>query len=85
MKTFRAQVFEAIDREREYQLYKWGNKEHSVPGWLLIMESELKEAKEGWVRGNGDSDALEELLQIVAVGVAALEQHGPVERIEINR
>jgi len=84
MKNLREIVFDAISREREYQISKWGQNEHDVPGWLLIMEAELKEAKEAWVKRNGDSAALEEILQVVAVGVAALEQHGPVERFEVQ-
>lgn len=79
----RSDVFAAIDRERAWQEHKWGtNAEHphSVGEWLLIAEAELAEAKQAWVKGNGDGDALRELLQVAAVAVAALEQHGLIER-----
>jgi len=69
--------------EREYQDKKWGTVEerpHDVAGWLLIMEGELAEAKQAWIKGVGDKDALLEILQVIAVGVACLEQHGVVER-----
>jgi hypothetical protein len=79
----RADVFAAIDRERAWQELKWGtNTEHphTVGEWLLIVEAELAEAKQGWVKGQGDYDALRELVQVAAVAVAALEQHGAPER-----
>jgi hypothetical protein len=76
-------VFDAVMREREYQSDKWGTLEehpHTVGEWLLILESELNEAKQGWVKGKGDSDALKEILQVMAVACACIEQHGIVER-----
>lgn len=79
----RHEVFEAIDRERAWQEHKWGtNAEHphTVGEWLLIVEGELQEAKQGWTKGKGDADALRELVQVAAVAVAALEQHGALER-----
>jgi hypothetical protein len=79
----RAETFAAIDRERAWQEHKWGTiaeHPHTVGEWLLILQSELDEAKQGWVKGNGDYDALRELVQVAAVAVAALEQHGAPER-----
>lgn len=76
-------IFEAVKRERAYQDAKWGTIEahpHDVPGWILIMQSELNEAVEEWVHNGGDAEALREILQVVATGVACLEQHGIVER-----
>lgn len=80
---YRENVFAAIDRERAWQEQKWGVNQdhpHSVGEWLLIVESELAEAKHAWVKGAGDHDALAELVQVAAVAVAALEQHGAIER-----
>lgn len=79
----RSDVFAAIDRERCWQERKWGTNlahPHSVAEWLLIVESELAEAKHGWVKGIGDDEALRELVQVAAVAVAALEQHGAIGR-----
>lgn len=73
-------VFEAIVRERRYQDHKWGGHDHELPGWLLIMEGELAEVKQAWLKGATNDDALREILQVVAVGVACLEQYGAVER-----
>lgn len=79
----RIDVFDAITRERNYQDHKWGTIEqhpHTVGEWLLVIEAELQEAKQGWVKGQGDIDALREILQVASVAVACLEQHGIVER-----
>ncbi len=77
------EVVSAIGRERGYQDEKWGtikDHPHDVPGWLLIMKSELDEAFEAWVHNGGKQEALREILQVVATGVACLEQHGVFER-----
>ena len=74
-----AEVFKHIVDERIYQDEVWGTIEehpHDVPGWLLILERELAEAKEAWMTRNGDQAALQEILQVAAVAVAALQQHG---------
>ncbi len=73
-------IWEAIRREREYQDAKWGQNPHEVGAFLLIMQKELQEAIDAWCSHRGDEGALEELLQVVAVGVACMEQHGVVER-----
>lgn len=76
-------VFAAVARERAYQDRKWGTPEehpHEVGAWLTLMRKELHEAEEAWCSHRGDVGALEEILQVIAVGVACLEQHGVVER-----
>lgn len=76
-------VFAAIGRERDYQDAKWGTPAehpHDVGGWLTIMRRELREAEDAWCSRRGNAGALEEILQVVAVGVACLQQHGIVER-----
>jgi hypothetical protein len=86
MSLARIRIVGAICRERDYQDDKWGSLDenpHTVAEFLLIMESELAEAKQAWVKGHGDQDALRELLQVVAVGFACLEQHGVVERKKV--
>ena len=88
-------VFGAIEREREYQDAKWGTviqNPHDEGDWVEIMQQELNEAKSAW-RGyqptshlarrksvEYGTETLKEILQVVAVGVACLQQHGIVER-----
>ncbi len=41
----------AVHRELSHQRQKWGkDKPQSLPGFLLILESELAEAKHGWIK-----------------------------------
>lgn len=77
-------VVEGIREERAYQDKKWGDLDHKVHGitaWMLIMRKELIEAEDEWMK-KGNDEALLEILQVVATGVACLEQHGVVLRFE---
>jgi hypothetical protein len=43
-------IIEAIARELEHQSAKWGkDKPQSLPGFLMILEAEINEAKHGWM------------------------------------
>lgn len=76
------EVYEAIGRERRHQERTHGGATLSVAAWLLVIEGELAEAKEAWVRSErgDDAAALREVLQVAACCCAALEQHGVYER-----
>lgn len=79
----RKEIFQAIGRERDYQDKKWGTiyeRPHTVGEWLLIAHGELNEAIQAWQKNTSDDFALQELLQVVAVGVACMEQWGVKER-----
>lgn len=81
MVTFK-EVVEAVDRERDYQEHKHGSLEehgHSAAEWMAIMNHCLTEALDHWYEGDGFKMKLC-ILEIVATGVACLEQHGVVER-----
>ncbi len=81
----RLSVFDAIVAERAYQDEKWGtikDNPHTIPEWILIMEKELAEAKAAYFQRPADREMLDEIRQVIAVGVACLEQHGVVERID---
>ena len=78
-----AAVTGAIWRERLYQDQKWGELEqhpHEVGAWLTLMRRELREAEDAWCTNRGDEHALREVLQVIALGVACLQQHGIFER-----
>lgn len=84
--TPRTKVYNAIDTERTHQDLKWGTiSQHpqDIAGWMLIMRKELEEAEEAWVNGDPE-DCLNEMLQVIATGVAGLEQHGAVTRYDIR-
>lgn len=72
------QVFEAIRVERQKQDEKWGkDKPQSLAGYMLVIRKELEEAEDGWLKDlPGKSAPLNELVQVAAVAVAALERYG---------
>lgn len=74
------EVFEKIKAERAYQDAKWGSleeKKQELVGYLVILEKELEEAKNGWMKNkDGRDSALAEIVQIAAVAVACLQQYG---------
>lgn len=77
--TILPHVNESISRELEYQSLKWGyDKEQSLPGYLLIMQQELKEAIDGWMINDrrARNSTLEEVLQVVATGIRCLNDYG---------
>jgi hypothetical protein len=72
-------VFKAIASERDYQDRKWGTlaeHPHEVGGYLTLMDVHLQRAKAAWAGSNNDTEALEALRKVLAVGVACAEQHG---------
>lgn len=78
-----AKVLSAIHDERVFQTRKWGTIQqhpHEVGGYLTLMRKLLSDAEEAWSGNRGDVDALDEIRKVVAVGVACMEQHGPVFR-----
>lgn len=58
---------------------------HELPGWLLVIRKELREAEEaatghGKREKTGRNTVRAELVQIAATAIAALEQHGVEEK-----
>jgi hypothetical protein len=76
----RLDIHKAIESEREYQEKKWPAHRHTCGEWILIMDKCMTDAKRAYVTGHGDDSALHEIRQVVAVGVAAMEQCGALER-----
>ena len=77
------EVLSALHDERVFQNRKWGtttDHPHEVGGYLTIMRKLLADADEAWSSNRGDEGALDEIRKIVAVGIACMEQHGPVSR-----
>lgn len=61
--------------------YVQGPGGHELGSWLIILEKELDEAKDAAIHGGmkgktGRNTVRHEILQIMAVCCAALEQHG---------
>jgi hypothetical protein len=79
------EVINSIESERNYQELRWPGHHHTTAEWLLIMQKCLDDAQRKWVTGHGDDQALHEIRQVVAVGVAAMEQCGAPPRLTVTR
>lgn len=70
-------VLNDIREERVFQDKKWGEQNHTIEKWMLILSEEFgeaaKEANECVFRFKSSLDYRKELVQVAAVCVAALE------------
>lgn len=69
--------------ERERQDKKWGEQNHTPDKWLVIEMEELGEA----ARGSFENDLAnyrEEMIQVAAVAVAAVESYDRNEGKKMN-
>lgn len=85
--TPRADVYAAIDGERDYQSAGLGNsKRHEgmppmTPGeYLLCMEKCLADAREVWYRPDGSKACLDHVRKVAALAVSCMELHGAPRR-----
>ena len=83
----RADVYKAIDSERDYQERKWGNgatkKVHSLEEWCLYIQDYLDEAKHALSRKPDDvcyPIAKEIMRKIGGMAVKCMEEHGTTLR-----
>jgi hypothetical protein len=85
MKNTRQEVLNCINDEREYQERKFPMVEHlhELPTYLMYIKHYLNKAEFVLCNNgckNSQEQALSQLRKIAALGVAAMEQHGIVER-----
>lgn len=72
------EIFDQIRLERERQDRKWGpQRDHSLPDWMTILGEEYGETCQEALRVHfgkvPEADFIEEMIQVAAVCVAALE------------
>lgn len=92
MSTSRAEVYAAIDSERQYQNARWcktdaeiaaGHNPHTVTEWLVYMQHYVKEGLRASTLTNepeASATALEFVRKAAALGVVCMEQHGAPRR-----
>ncbi len=68
------EMLQAIRDERARQDVKWGVQRHTPEKWLVILMEEVGEVARASLEGDTVGYA-EELIQVAAVTVAALESH----------
>lgn len=71
------EIFTLIKQERQRQDEKWGEQNHHSIVWCAILGEEVGEVNKAALEANFDNTSLDnykdELIQVVAVGCAALE------------
>ncbi len=96
-KAVRADVYKAIDGERDYQ-EKWEKAEsegiHETGAFILFMEYYLQEARRlestlenggnGMLKPQGAEGSLDFVRKVTALGVACMEQNGAPPRGKVD-
>jgi len=83
MGAFRADVYDAIDEEREYQEERWPGHAHSNTEFLVYIDHYVKKgffAASTLDGGDYGTETKDNLRKIAALAVAAMEQNGLVRR-----
>lgn len=74
---YQSKALDMIVAERARQDSKWGEQNHTPVEWIAILGEEYGEASQGALRshfgGRTKQEYAEELVQVAAVAVAALE------------
>ena len=81
------EVLNAVHDERVFQNRQWGTinqHPHEVGGYITLMRKLLTDAEQAWSTERGDVGALDEIRKVVAVGIACMEQHGPIPRSALS-
>jgi NTP pyrophosphatase (non-canonical NTP hydrolase) len=77
MSTIDEKILQEIQNERDRQDKKWGEQNHHPIIWLMILGEEVGEANQAMLEhrfGNRNPEKYrEEMIQVAAVAVAALE------------
>jgi hypothetical protein len=76
----RAEVYRAIDGEREYQETKWPDHKHEVAAYLTMLRSYMNKADAAWTDNVGEEAALDVVRKIAGIAVSCMEQNGVVHR-----
>jgi hypothetical protein len=84
----REQVFRRINKEREYQIQRWGVEtglgmheiQKDTESYILYMLRFLNQAMEKISTQPDNKEALEEIRKVTALGVVCLEQNGCPKR-----
>lgn len=85
--ALRAEVFEAISSERDYQNALGPDRraanenQFSVGEWLVMMKVYVDKALVAWTDNPGIDAAMNAIRKVSAIGVAAMEEHGAPHRI----
>jgi len=77
----RSDIYNVIDKERDYQDNKWGLEEHPISQFVCDIDEHLRRLKNHCY--NLDNlEMLDEIRKISALTVKCMEVHGYIERLD---
>jgi hypothetical protein len=79
----RAEVYEAVDGEREYQDALKGirsTEKRTLGDFLVLLNHYMVEANQSYVRNRGATQPMHEIRKIAAIAVKAMEENGAPKR-----
>ena len=81
----RAEVYDAIDGERDYQNKQWSgpDHQHEVGAYITLLAAYVQKAQTAWTDKSGDYDALHVIRKIAGIAVHCMEEHGAPKRGEV--
>jgi hypothetical protein len=81
MKAARADVYSAVDSERNYQELKWGDGgKHEIDAFATYIRRYSAILDRVGTEPSGDTAKLEVIRKIAGIAVACMEQHGAPRR-----
>jgi len=80
----RAQVYAALDSEREYQDVLGSDRtdgsQHTVGDYIVMLQHYQNELVSAWTKNAGTNKALEVMRKIGGIAVHCMEDHGAIPR-----
>lgn len=78
------EILSRLQFERTKQHGKWGeHRPQSLAGYIILIEKELAEAKEGYAKDvRGAHSAINELWQVAYLAIDCLERYGSQDYVE---
>jgi hypothetical protein len=81
MTPTRKEVYEAIDGELEYQMYKFGVNSHEIDSFATYIRRYSAVLDEVATGPNSEFEKLAMVRKIAAICVRCMEQHGAPRRV----
>jgi hypothetical protein len=79
----RAEVYEAVDSEREYQDALKGirsTRDRTLGDFLVLLNHYIVEANQSYVRNRSATQSMHEIRKIAAIAIKAMEVNGAPKR-----
>lgn len=83
--TSRAEVYVAIDTERDYQASRWNEKPHEIDSFVTYIIEYVRRLTEYAATSGDPLLKLDAMRKVAGLCVACMEQHGAPQRTGFER